>query len=324
VPSGVPEYFLPNNLSFTEAFKAAGRIYPPEAHSQAIIYRPMLLAQFSTRFFNRQYDLDYELKRAALVAQPDRRGIVRWEDFDAALVEERQLDPSPAPQARFASLEAPLSDAKLLNAMQKDFLDWAYRTSEVKVWSNDALKLNAGPQVSEAEFRKQCAEAARKQRDLEADKISDAFDKKIDVIQEKQAREQRELDADQSEYNQRKMEELGTGLDTLIGVLGGRRRSVSKSLTKRRMTSTAKADVQESKNAIEAYKKQIAELEQEKTEAIGEASQRWGEIANQISTIPVTPQKKDVLVELFGVAWFPYYATAMREEQIELPGYAPE
>jgi hypothetical protein len=324
VPASFPEYFLPNNLSFTEAFKAVGRNYPPEAHSQGIFYRPALLAQFSTRFFNRQYDLDYELKRAVMVAQPDRRGIVRWEDFDAALVDERQMDEKPAPQARFASLEAPLSDPKLLNALQKDFLDWAYRSSEASVWVNETLKLYAGPQVTAAEFRKLCADAARKQRDIEADKVSDAFDKKIDVIQEKQAREQRELDTDKSEHSQRKMEELGSGLETLMGVLGGRRRSFSKNLTKRRMTSTAKADIRESEEAIETYKKQIAELEKDKADAIEEVNERWAEVANQVSTIPVTPMKKDVLVELFGVAWYPYYETAIGEELVELPGYGLE
>jgi len=321
VPAGFPEYFLPNNLSFTEACKTAGHDYPAEAHSPGIIYHPILLAQSSTRFFDRKYDLDYELKHTVQVAHPDRRGIVRWEDFTAAQVDERKLDVKPIPQARFLTLEAPLSDLKVLNAMQKNFLDWTYRESQVNVWANESLKLYAGPQVSEAEFRKQCADGARKQRDLEARQVSAAFDKKIDFIQQKVAREQRELDQDKSEYSQRKMEELGSGLDTLMGVLGGRRRSFSKNLTKRRMTSTAKADIEESKGAIETFNKQIAELEKDKADAIEEVNQRWGDIANQVSKIPVMPLKKDALVEMFGVAWFPFYVTEIGGEVVDLPGY---
>ncbi len=44
IPAGVKEYFLPNNLTFTQAFKAAGKPYPQEAFSQGLLYRPVLLS----------------------------------------------------------------------------------------------------------------------------------------------------------------------------------------------------------------------------------------------------------------------------------------
>ena len=79
-----------------------------------MVYRPVLLAQARTLFLNRKYDLDYELPQAVIVAAPDKRGVVRWENFPAAPLDPRKLDDQPAPQARFTSLEAPLSDAKVL------------------------------------------------------------------------------------------------------------------------------------------------------------------------------------------------------------------
>ncbi len=92
VPTGIAEYFLPNNLSFTEAFKAAGRTYPQEAHTQGLVYRPALLAQASVRFLNRTYDLDYESRSTALTTTPDRRGRIRWEDIQAEGIDARALD----------------------------------------------------------------------------------------------------------------------------------------------------------------------------------------------------------------------------------------
>jgi hypothetical protein len=81
----------------------------------------VLLAQASVRYLNRKYDLDYEQQLAALVPAPDRRGLVRWEDFPSSPLDPRTLEDQPAPGGRFAALDAPLSDAKPLASMNKDF-----------------------------------------------------------------------------------------------------------------------------------------------------------------------------------------------------------
>ena len=321
VPGGVAEYFLPTNLTFTEAFKAAGQPYPPEAQSLGYLYRPVLLAQASVRFLNRKYELDYEQQLAALVPAPDRRGMVRWEDFPASPVDPKSLEDQPAPGGRFAPLDAPLNDPKILSALHKDFLDWAFRQAQVSVRANEKLGIYAGPQLSQAEFRTQCSEAARAGRDGETREIEKSFKTKIDRLEERLEREGAELREDESEHSQRKMEELGTHAETLLSFFGGRRRRLSTSLTKRRMTGQAKADVEESREAIEDLKKQIAELEQEKAQAIEEVNNKWSELADDVSEISVTPLKKDVLIDMFGVAWLPYHRVQVTEEVIELPAF---
>ena len=134
-------------------------------------------------------------------------------------------------------------------------------------------------------------------------------------------REQRELDEDKAELSQRKMEEMGTHAETLISMFSKRRRSISSSMSKRRMTAKAKADVEESEEAIVDMEKDIAELKREMDEAIEDVNDRWGEIANDIGEITVRPYKKDVLIDLFGVAWAPYHLVQLGKEIIELPGY---
>ena len=325
VPAGVKEYFLPNNLTFTQAFKAAGRPYPAEAFSQGLVYRPTILAQASIRFLNRKYNLDYVQQKTVIVQKPDRRGVVRWDNFTAAPVDPSTLDEALDPQARFASLEAPFSEAKVMTALQKDFLDWAYRTGQVTVHGNEALKLYAGPGVTEAEFRTTCAETARQERDDEIKKVSAAYDAKLINLQEKLARKERELSQDQSELTQRKVEEGGTILEVGASLFGlTRKRSLTTPLTKHRLTEKAKADVQESQATITDMKKQMAALESEKAQAVVEVNNRWGQIADQVSEIPIAALKKDVLLDLFGVVWVPYHQVKIGEEIEELPGYSEE
>jgi len=324
IPTGVEEYFLPNNLTLSAAFKAADRSTPQDAQNQGLIYRPVILGQVSIRFLNRKYNLDYEMKKPVLVPDPDRRGLAHWEDYPLRAIQPNKLETKPDPQSRFSSLDAPFTDVKLINAMKKDFLDWAFRSGEVTVRANEDLKIYAGPDVSASEFRSQCAEAARKARDAEIKKASATFDSKIKSLNTKLAREERELASDQTELSQRKMEELGSAAETVFGLFTGKKssRKISSSLTKRRMTSQAKADVEESQEAIDDMKKQIADIEAEKAQVIEEIKNRWEDIASQDSEITVTALKKDVLLDVFGVAWMPYHLVKTGQEIIELPGYA--
>jgi hypothetical protein len=131
------------------------------------------------------------------------------------------------------------------------------------------------------------------------------------------------LREDETELSQRRMEELGTHAENVLGLFGGRKssRRLSSSLTKRRMTEQAKADVEESEDAIAQYEKDIQALEQERQSAIDEINSRWGDVVNDTSEVTVTPKKTDIYVELFGVAWMPYYLVESAGDTLELPAF---
>lgn len=323
IPSVVEELFLPNNLTLSQAAKTEDQTLSPEANRLGLRYRPVLLAQVSIRFLQRKYSLDHQARRSALVIEPDQRGIVRWDDHLINPIDPRQLDRQPAPEAYFTTLEALFNDDKALRALKSDFADWAYRTTQITVRANETLKIYAAPDVPQAEFRRLCADAAREQRDAEIQKVTDSYAKQIERVKDKLAREERELSEDEAELSQRKMEELGTHAENILSFFGSRsRRRISTSLSKRRMTAQAKAEVEESEEAIKKYLQDVARLEKEKVAALEELQRKWGEIAEEQSEIPITPYQKDILIELFGVAWFPYHVVEDQGRTFELPGFS--
>jgi hypothetical protein len=324
VPGRTEEYFLPQNLTLSEAAKRNGRSLPLNAQSAGILYRPVLLAQASVSFSNRRYNLDHEVWQTAVVPEPDRRGVVRWQDFEAERIDDRQLDRAPVLDARFEMLEAPLNDAKSVTAMKRDFEDWIYRGLEIEVKANEELKIYGGPNVSESDFAKQCANAAKEAAEAESKKVADQYEKKIDSVEDKLKREERELAEDEAEYSQRKQEEAVTHAETLFSLFSKRRRSVSSSMTKRRMTAKAKADIEESKDQIEDFQKEIATLEEEAEEALQEIQAKWEAIALDKTTIPVTPAKSNISTSLFGVAWLPHHIVQVDDDFVLLPGFAQD
>ncbi len=325
VPTGVEELFLSNNLTVAQALKAAGKD-APEAKSLGIVYRPSLLAQASVRYLDRKNAIDQENRVAALSTDVDSRGIVRWEEMHASPFRSQSFDGNQAPESQFVDLEKPLSDAKLLKSLEKDFLDYVYHGAGLTLASNATLKLVAKPGVTTAEFREQCAEAAQAGRDAEAETLREKYEKKIKAIQTRLAKEERELAEDQSEHQSRKMEELATFGENILGLIGGSRssRRLSSSVSKRRMTSKAKADVEESLDVIEEFKQELAEFEAELSEELDELADRWGDAAAAIEEITITPYKKNILIEHFGVAWYPFWQLEEGGETFEIPGFTNE
>jgi hypothetical protein len=322
VPSGIAELFLPNNQTLSQALKGAGLegVTPSET---VLMYRPALLAQAMVRYLDRKNNIDESRTVSVLVEEADRQGIIRWEDWESSAVDRSSIDSSPISESQFGELEPPFTDGKLVKSMAKDFLDFVYHAAGLTVLKNEALKLVAKPDMNRPDFLKQCSDMARERRDEELDKLQTKYEKKIDAIEDKIAREERELAEDEAELSGRKMEELATHAENVFGLFTGSRssRRVSSSLTKRRMTSKAKADVAESMEEIEELRTELIEMTDELKTEMAEIEERWSEIANQIVESTLTAYKKDIREDLFGLAWTPYWRVKIDAQEHMLPGY---
>jgi len=115
-------------------------------------------------------------------------------------------------------------------------------------------------------------------------------------------------------------DDLTTHAENILGLLTGSRssRRVSTSLTKRRLTAQAKADIEESLDSIEELE---AELAEEIEDVIEEVENKWADIASEIDEIPVTPFKKDILIDVFGVAWMPYHVVEVEGKVTQISGF---
>ena len=318
VPSEVDEYFLPINQTLSEA---AQNTQIDLSVSPELLYKPVLLSQASIRFLQRKYDLDYDKIVTAIVTQPDERGSVRWEDNLAKAIDSSSLDSKPNPQAKFEQLDAPLTQGKILKNINSDFADWLYHRESVIVLGNQELEVFAAPPLNKEDLLKMLDKEAEEREEEEIEKIKSKYKTKIASVQKKLEKEKRELSEDEDELRARKLEELGTHAENVIGLFTGSRRRVTSSLTKRRMTSKAKADVEESVDTIASLEKELINLTNEIQSEVDEIEERWKLENIEIEEIKVPPFKKDILIDLFGVAWMPYYVIDSGGRRIELKAY---
>lgn len=323
LPAGVEEYFLPLARSMNETLRAAAPPLPPDAQPLGLLYRPALLAVARARLFDRKLGVDTEIRRAALVDNGERRALPRWDDCLHPNLPLDRIAAQPEPGARFEMLPAALNDARALATWQKDFADWVYRTVSVTVRANEALKVYAGPEVSPAEFRAACAEAARTARDKEITRLTSPLDRQLATLRDRLTREERELLRDQVEYEQRKREETSSLLEMGASMFGlARKRSLTAQIAKSRLTQQAKAEVDESLQAIQQFKAQIAELERQRAQIEQEANERWAALVNQVTELSLRPRKSDIFLDRFGIAWLPFYLFYAAGQISPLPAFA--
>jgi hypothetical protein len=319
--SSVQVYFMDTNRSLAEALDEVRDQLPDAPSSPSYLYKPALLGQAKVYYADRTYNIDQEDTITARIEKLERRGLVRWEEYLSEPVSMDDIRSTPLPNASFAGLEYPVDDEATVNSLSKDFVEWIYRSRALKLQFNEALKLTGKPNESPADFRQRCTNEIQKQLDVESAKIKAKYAKQRESLELKIKRETMELEQDKKDLNQRRLEEAGKGLENVMKLLGSRKASLSTSLSKRRMTSTAKGDVKESEEMIAIYEKQLAEMDGLVTQELEAAKTRLGESVGTIREVTIAPLKKNILTDLFGVVWLPYYAFKVKDEWVTVKAY---
>ena len=143
------------------------------------------------------------------------------------------------------------------------------------------------------------------------DKLRRKSRTKLDRLETKLEKERRELEEDRADYKGRKSEELllaGDSIIRLLGLFGSRRSSaLSSAARKRRMTTSAKADIEESVEEIERLEEDIRDLEKEVREEAETIAEKWESIIEEESMLQLKPRRTDVQIVLVAPAWSPVY-----------------
>ena len=320
IPAGIAQYYLPNDLGIKEAMDAAGLMVNGAPNVEGIVYRPALLAQAEVSYLNRRYNLDFNRQVSALVDQKPS-GLLRWEQFVWNVFTPSSLQEMPLPQARFSQPPGWLADGRQLKDLEKDFLEWVYRSGNIKLRVNETLKVYGSPELSPAEFREMCSNAAREAMKAEQTKLDTTYKKKMADLENKIDRKKSEVDERKGVLDGRRLEELSTGGELIFSLFGGRKKSLSSSISKRRMTSKAKSDYDQEVQSLETMQKDYAALEKEYQNALKNLQDTWAEKVNNIVETPLAPAQKDIHLDFFGVGWRPYYLVKSGNNTQEVPAF---
>ncbi|MBI9044926.1 MAG: ATP-binding protein [Anaerolineaceae bacterium] len=315
IPSGFQEFYLPNELTVNEA--ASRRKITVKTQPEGFVYRAALLAQAEVRYISRKFDFQHDRKLTCLVEDSSRNRI-DWEEFSSRFFEDQSLAEHPLPEASFDQVPGWLSDGKKLKSYETDFKDWVYRTGALKIKVNEKLNVYQSPDDSDTDFEAACENAMGNLVEAELDKLEDTFEKKVERVTQRISKQKLEVKEQESELSQRRMEELGKGAEVILSLFSNRKKSISSSLTKRRMTAQAKEELEQELLELQLFEKDLLELKKEKEDEEEEIKEKWRQILGEVTEVPISPYKKDIFLEYFTVVWLPYYILQDGKRTVEL------
>ena len=322
IQGSIPVYYHPINRGFSDALQEVANQLPGDAPRPQYLYRPELVGQARVVYLARKYNISHETVFTVRVEEIKRRGLVRWENYLTDPLDLNMLEDSALPETSFDSLEnLSILDARLLRDLEGDFADWIYRTQTLKLQLNPDLDVVAEPGTSADEFRQMCQEAAEEKKAAEIEAYKKKQDSLLDSLETKLSREETRLDGYKDQLGHRRLEELGKGVENVLGMFTSSRRSVSTSLTKRRMTSQAKANVEKSEKEIKNIQKDMEQLKSELEAELKKIDQKWEAALAQVVEEPISAYKKDIFIEKFGLTWLPYYAFAKEDDWVIVPAF---
>jgi hypothetical protein len=312
LPLDLPQAYLPVRVSSRDAVGfMEEKGLRPERASPRLIYEPALLALGEVSFVDRTRRVNETRRVGRLVPAEGLKARVSWKEAEPVELRPEDLDPSPERDGLFAAAPSALNSAAEIHAYAKDFNDYLYREETLELYYHPTLQVNSRPGETERDFRVQLQQLAREKRDSEVERLREKYRKQLDRLEERLEKEQRELAEDEDEYRGRQREELISGAETLIGLLGifGRKRSTgfSKAATKRRLTSSAKARIEESKAQIARLQAEIEGMQRDMEKEAESITQKWTGSLDQVETLSVRPKRTDVRIDLAGLVWVPFW-----------------
>jgi hypothetical protein len=314
LPPDTPEVFLPPTITIEWALRKheerAGRSVLVQ--DRRMVYIPQLLGLGEVRMVDRTRDVDHLTTVARLVQPGERSTLVDWDGGKAAVGED-DLAPGPVGEGLYGTVPSELARAREVKRLGKDFADYLYHNVSTTIFRNSTLKVFGRVDESRDDFLVRCEEEARERRDAALKKARTSMDKRMAAVQRKLSREQRELEADRADLEARKREELLSIGESAFNLLTRRRSTtmITRASRKRRMTQTAKADVEESLDAIEEFEKELEDLAEEWQEQADEITAEWVETLEDVDTMAIKPRRTDVRVLYCGLAWVPSWQVTL-------------
>lgn len=314
----IPEYFFPNNLGISEAAANAG--FTGGVSSEGLSYRPGIMAQAEVRYLSRQYNLEHSGKTSAILEEPGS-GLIHWEDLISSEFDKQKLETQPLPKTQFHPVPSWLTDPRKVEDIKKDFLDWIYRSGGLKIKANTKLKIYGTPDMTAADFHRKAQEAVEEAINAEVEKAVSTYDTKIAAMERKIESQELDVKAAESSVNQRRLETLATGGSAVFGMLTGKKRSISGTLSKNRIASAAKDRLAAEETILKQYQDQLEQLKLAKENVVKEIKEKWEGIADEITEVTIKPTKSDIFFDIFTVVWLPYYIVDDNGKKVELPAF---
>jgi hypothetical protein len=302
---------------------AVGQFFVPAGHlphaDERLVYQPRVLAAVAVAYAHARLGIN-ERREFVLAAEPaGGAGGIDWSAAAELAVPAVDLEHEPEPDAVFAALAAPMSEAARYQDWDRQLRRWLAAERALTLYQSPALKATSASGESEREFRIRLQQLGKERRDVEAAKLRKKYEAKFAALE---ARELRARQAQERQEEQARDARVSAAVSIGTAVLGaifGRGRSVASASrvgsAVRRSGSIAResGDVRRAAETLEKVRADQQALEEAFQRELDVLDASYDAQAEELKAIVVRPRAGDIEVRFLGVGWLPYIEDAAGE-----------
>ncbi len=326
LPSTVPQFFLPTIITTQQAIREWEQKFGYQASSfggAQLLYKPVLLAQVAARYLDRKTGVDEAQRWAFQVPNVEKSGLVAWGEYQATSIDPKQVSSEAFGEAFYGTPSPGLLDSKRMTALKGEVVDYTYRSATLTLFYNSTLDIYGSPRDNRRDFLLKIQQKAREARDAEIDLTTQRYDKELEKLDEKLRKELRDLTYDKQMLDHLKREDLYTTGEAVLGLLKGRTSyTLSRMSRTRRYKTQAQERAVSGEHTIADLEDQIEKKQQELQTVLRDVNDKWAKIATNVEETKLTPYKKDIVLEIFGIGWIPNWYVVLNGQAIMLPAFA--
>lgn len=307
VNARVPQYYPPVEISLERARRSlGGEAASMQAH---LVYLSHLAASGTAILTDPRTGQTQEQTISCFLPMPGPHGLVPWEKYRVAPLGAEFLGNLAEPGALYGALPEGMGELAPYAPLRAAFADYIYRAAAIPRWVHRALKMESRIGESREEFLKRCQAAAETAREQALAKVRQRYEATLDRLEQQLLRAERYLEDQKILYKGRQQEELLSAGETIVGMFIGRRRTspLSTASRRRRMTSQARANLEQAEAEVSRLKREIAACQEEREAALSQERHNWEGVEAQVEEAVIRPRKTDIRVTVLGITWVPHW-----------------
>jgi len=293
LPAQIPQYFLP----------ARGAL-------EGMSYRPVLLGIAQVHFIDARTGVDE--KRDVVASTPLNGDAVpvNWDEAEELDLAPGDLEKEPVPGAGFTELPAPAANPKSYTAWTRDFNSWLFRTQKLDLFRCEPLDALSKPGESERDFRVRLQQAAREERDRQAEELKKAYAPRLAALAERKRKAEQAVEREKGQAQQQTLQTAVSVGTALLGAFLGRKTlsmaTLNRAATVARSAGRSRkeaADVERAGETVEAVQAMIDETGAEFQKQLAELPVKMDPACVQLDVVSVRPKKTNISVRLVALGW---------------------
>ncbi|MDN5089581.1 ATP-binding protein [Aliarcobacter butzleri] len=282
--------------------------YLYSSQNSAYYLQPYLICSCDVHYIDAPKNIDFEEKISYKIYLDENMKNIDFEEKEE--LGNNSFEEKEKPNSFYYELPSFIQKEKDLKVIEKDFMDYIYRSSKLTLYKNEFLKITSKQTESLNDFKIRLQDRLNEKIDLEVEKLKVKFVKENDSIETKLSKLYEKLQKEEIQATSTTTDTIISIGTSLLGAFFGNSVINKTNIGKVATSAKGASKILKERNDVKQVENEILELQQQKEtlKTLLENEIEKINLANQSSNFPIEeifikPKRSDIYNTKLALLW---------------------